>query len=244
MINTHFATLYEDSDDVIHASLKSVKPFYQTNSNNQKRRLENDSLMDIPDLVPDLGSDTSDSSDGLLGRNRKRTKRQREHKVPECVAKQSLSAKGDFADAARVMRSLTCITGRSSSESVLDLSVGSPVLIFFFTPTQIGSLRFFDQLNELTNVRIVGVTPDFPYRNECSFPILLDRRGELTKVLRVRDPLGGGVYPIPTVMLFDRQGNEVMKIQLGYDYNVYYDSSVENNLQTVLVDCIKYTNTL
>ncbi|TID30281.1 hypothetical protein CANINC_001161 [Pichia inconspicua] len=246
MIDSQLITLYEDSDDVINASLKSVISCVRESNIGQKRRCESEILSDVPDLETDTSLDESDNDTiGFSKCNRlKRLKRQREHRMPDCVAKQTLFEKNTLTDVACVIDDLACIGGGDCKESRMELTVGLPVLLFLFTPSQIESLCFFDQLNGLTTISVVAVTPDFPFRNEHSFPIVLDRSGKLAKVLRVRDPLGGGIYPIPTVIVFDRHGEEVVRVQLGYDYQVYYDSSIENNLQTVLIDCINYTNTL
>jgi hypothetical protein len=57
----------------------------------------------------------------------------------------------------------------------------------------------------------------------------------------IQSPVGGGIFPIPSIFMFDRYQKEVMRIMLGYDFNVYYGSNASNSLQKVLADTVDYT---
>lgn len=91
------------------------------------------------------------------------------------------------------------------------------------------------------NIQIIGITPEYRYYNNQSYPIILDTNGKVSKALNIRNPLGGGIYPIPSMFLFDRHKQELMRIKLGYDQGVFYDSSLKNNLLSVLMACVDYT---
>lgn len=256
------ALFYEDSDDLINASKTAtgIPPanisHYHSLLNvpvlapaiaGQKRvfDLMHDAVSeDVPDLESDANS-SDDSNSPCVVRDVKRYKHLREHKMPDCVAQQLRMDKSRLDDVVEVMKALNYVPSNSGMELRIDpefqlLTSKIPVMFFFFTATNLTSLKFFDMFTA-QNVSIIGVTPEFQYYNTNNFPIVLDKNGKLAKLLRIRDPLGGGVYPIPTIILYDRFQNEVIRIQLGYDYNVYYDSSIENNLQNVLINCINYT---
>lgn len=121
-----------------------------------------------------------------------------------------------------------------------------PTILFLFKTTDIYSLHCFESLlnNYRNQINILSLTPYFEYFNEYNFPIILDKDGLITKKLNLRCPVGGGIYPISSILIFSRNYKEILRIKLGYDYNKYYDSTDSNNIETVILNVIDYTLTI
>jgi hypothetical protein len=167
--------------------------------------------------------------------------------IPDIIIKQSCFEKINFSSVRQIFMGLSCIWPNSNKMyKVTDQNLNfhndhqMPILLFLFDYSNLTYLKFFE-IFKSKNIRIIGITPEFNYFNHESFPIILDNAGKIAKLLKMRNPLGGGVFPIPSIFLFDRFQKEIIRIKLGYDYNIFYDSTLKNNLQKVLIDSIDYT---
>lgn len=111
-------------------------------------------------------------------------------------------------------------------------------LVFLFDCSNINHLPLLESFVS-NNVSVIGITPTYDLFNEQSFPIVLDPKGKICKLMKLVNPLGGGNYPVSSIVLFNGNGREMVKIRLGYDYNILYDS-LENNLSNVIHECITF----
>ncbi|QPG73789.1 hypothetical protein FOA43_001103 [Brettanomyces nanus] len=99
-------------------------------------------------------------------------------------------------------------------------------------------------LSNYSTLFIFGVTPSsWSRRNHFDFPILVDESGIIGKKLRILDPLGGGIYPLNCLFIFDRYGDELIKIRLGYDEGLYYNDR-DRTLELVLRQTCRYAESI
>lgn len=186
----------------------------------------------------------------ICTRNLKRTRIASDsirQKIPDIIIEQAHLEKSNLGEIFHEFDQLEYIPSNSNSRIRLNrLDLNStfkttevPILMFFFDCSNMSYLKLLNQFSD-KNIKIIGITPTFNYINNQSFPIILDERGHIAKLLNLRNPVGGGIFPIPSILLFDSTMEEVFRIKLGYDYNLYYDSSIEKNLQSVLVQAIDY----
>lgn len=96
-----------------------------------------------------------------------------------------------------------------------------PVVAFFFKPNDVLWLDLCNTLNmDHPNVLVVGVTPSIHGVQIYNFPIVVDHSGAICQRMGLRDPLGGGIYPLSAFVIFDRNGGEVARFRIGYDNDV------------------------
>lgn len=168
------------------------------------------------------------------------------HEAPDVVIRQRDLEKSHLSAVFRHLPDFRFVASNSNrilplGNQVDCLNLGMPVLLFFFDCSTTSLFGLFNTLPQM-KVAVFGITPYFKSHNDNCFPIVLDNHGSLSKQLGIRNPVGGGVYPIPSIFLFDRNQNEVLRIKLGYDYNVFYNSSPEKNLQKVLLEAVEYVS--
>ncbi|KAG0683539.1 hypothetical protein C6P40_000051 [Pichia californica] len=260
--NNSFSFIYEDEDDCINAPRGIKREYnnrrnvispliqYQQNHVTFNLNTEDNEISDI-----DVGSKRkrldSPSNFGICSTNFKKSKIANNNNdnqlIPNIVIKQSNFEKSNFNDVLNNIKEIKFIQPNSQIQSVIN-SINSdliydkniPLLIFLFDYSTISYLKMFEIFKN-KNIKIIGITPRFEYYNEQSFPIIIDENGEISKLLNIRDPVGGGIYPIPSIFLFDSFKDEIFRIKLGYDFNIYYDSTIKGNLQNVLFEGIEYT---
>jgi len=93
------------------------------------------------------------------------------------------------------------------------------------------------------NIRWIGVTPStWSDSNDLPFPLVLDSAGHIARKLGMLDPLGGDVYPLNSILIFDKDGVETFRLRLGYDRGLYYDDGEEHSLLEVLLEVLTYCN--
>lgn len=133
-------------------------------------------------------------------------------KLPNCVIHQVLNPKNVVYD---------ILPGRQKNQL--------PVVAFFFKPNDTKWLDFCDSLNMMhSNILIIGVTPSIKGIQIYNFPIIVDHNGEICQRMNLRDPLGGGIYPLSSFVIFNKFGFEVARFKIGYDKNI-----IENIYQIV-----------
>ncbi|KAG7755839.1 hypothetical protein KL911_001896 [Ogataea haglerorum] len=166
--------------------------------------------------------------------------------VPEVVIKQAHLPKSnvfDLLDVATDNDDMHFLGPESDTKIVFDqhrANFSLPMVLFFF-----GAADCDSQLLQLMDSArfhgyVLGVTSSYDGSNSYNFPILVDSRGELAKHLGVTDPLGGGTYPLASVMVFNRDGLELVKILVNYDHNKYFGSG--QSLQQVIEETLEYIN--
>lgn len=166
--------------------------------------------------------------------------------IPDVVIKQQYDEKSNLNDIFEAMDGMKFIKPNSNTEVKLKRDFSDftnnkiPILLFTFNSSDLSYLKFFEYFKSV-NIKIIGVTPEFKYYNDFTFPILLDENGTISKLLNLRDPLGGGIFSIPSVVVFNRFQRELGRIKFGYDFNVHYDASVENNLQKIITELVDFS---
>lgn len=158
--------------------------------------------------------------------------------VPKVIKSQLTNDKIHWSELYDIIDSFRCILPHSDVESSSIQCDKMIKLVFIFDYSNIRHLPLLEEFKN-DNVSVVAITPNYDLYNEQSFPIVLDKSGQVSKFLRLSNPVGGGIYPIPSVLLFDQRGKEMVRIRLGYDYNIHYDAVV-NNLSNVLHECITF----
>ncbi|KAG7861662.1 hypothetical protein KL939_000683 [Ogataea angusta] len=166
--------------------------------------------------------------------------------VPEVVIKQAHLSKSnvsDLLDVATDNDDMYFLGPGSDIKTVFNqhnAQFSLPMVLLFFGAAECDSqlLQMMDTAH--FNGYVLGVTSNFHGPNSYSFPILLDSRGVLAKRLGVTDPLGGGTYPLASVMVFNKDGLELVKILVNYDYNKYFGSA--QSLQQVIEETLEYIN--
>lgn len=241
-----YAFIYEDDDDCIHAQ-RGVKREHTSelitplSTYNYTHKLYNHN-----DQLDNVGSKRrriNNTADSGLCSSLKKSKTGR--RIPEIVIKQAHLEKSQLKDIFETFVGLEYIPPKCGNKTMLDKESADffenriSVLLFLFDCSNFSYLKFFELFPQ-KNIKVIGITPEFGLYNDQSYPIVLDKNGDIAKQLSIRNPLGGGIYPIPSIILFDSSQTEIFRIKLGYDYNVYYDSSVENNLQSVLIEGVNY----
>lgn len=266
MTRPPFDFIYEDSDDSIHLPVRGHKRQFEQDTYDPQSFVGTP-MSNF--AIPDLGSNMTFNASNLkkvpnLRETSKSLKRRRSGEklssdsllknyrvsnnvpTPEVVLKQLHLQKADLGTVFQAFCGLQCVLPCSGDVITLDdRSLGSlrsdiPVLMFFFDFANVSWLKFFELFRE-KNIKVLAVTPHYDYFNPQSFPIILDKDGLVTKLLSIQNPVGGGVFPIPSIFLFDKYQQELMRIKLGYDYDVYYSSNVSNSLQKVLCEAVDYT---
>lgn len=169
--------------------------------------------------------------------------------IPDIVIKQLHLEKCKLSSILEILEGLKYIKPSSSNELDIDKDMIGYInnrlttIFVLFDCSTVKFVKYF-KLFQRMNLNIVGITPEYKYFNDCPFPILLDRHGNISKQLGLRNPIGGGIYPIPSIVIFDKSQNEVVRIKLGYDHNIYYDCSSANNLHSLLDNIINYTTSV
>lgn len=140
-------------------------------------------------------------------------------RTPECIIKQILNEKNEIND---------ILPGRQKDQL--------PVVAFFFKPNDTKWLEFCDSLNLIhANVLVIGVTPSIRGVDIYNFPIVVDHSGGICQKLNLRDPLGGGLYPLSSFVIFNKFGLEVARFKIGYDENIIENiNQVVNYIKTFL----------
>lgn len=248
-----FSFVYEDDDDCINAKKSnkrghSYNPVFEFNvpnlntNNNIINIKENDKFVENKKRkIDDLNNSNH------CNQYCKKFKYNQHIIVPNIIMKQVHLTKFNLNNIINELKVIKLIKPNSKiplsiNKDYLDLFNNSyqiPTLLFLFDYSTLSYLRNFEAFKD-KNINIIGITPNYDYFNEQSYPIIIDNNGEFIKNLNMRDPLGGGIYPIPSIFLFNSSNEEVLRIKLGYDYNIYYDSTVQGNLQNVLLQCINY----
>lgn len=245
-----FAFIYEDDDDCIHAQ-RGVKRGHmselQTPLSTYNHTHELYNHKESQDNVGSKRRRMNNTADSGICRNLKKPKTGQI--IPEIVIKQAHLEKSDLKNVFETFLGMEYLPPKCGNKTSMNRESADffnnkiSVLLFLFDCSNFSYLKFFEMFPQ-KNVKVIGITPAFNYYNEQSYPIVLDKHGEIAKQLHIRNPLGGGIYPIPSIVLFDPSQTEIFRIKLGYDYNVYYDSSVEKNLQNVLIEGIDYALSL
>lgn len=266
MTGSPFDFIYEDSDDSIHIPLRGQKRRFDLDVLDMVPLV----TLSQPNLIPRVSDYASSSplkerKKATIGTQlkpkcrhesteldidspsqRRAYKRSRTGPVPDVVVRQLHLDKADLLPVLDKFQGLQCVLPGSGEVLTLDkkslgpLRCDVPVLMFFFDFANVSWLKFFELFRE-KNIKIIAVTPQYNYFNPQSFPIVLDKNGVVTKLMGIQSPVGGGIFPIPSIFMFDRYQKEVMRIMLGYDYNVFYGSNASNSLQKVLADTVDYT---
>ncbi|KAH3674111.1 uncharacterized protein OGAPODRAFT_16587 [Ogataea polymorpha] len=166
--------------------------------------------------------------------------------VPDVVIKQAHLPKSsvfDLLDVATDNDDMYFLGPESDTKIVFNrhnANLSLPMVLFFFGAAECD----FQLLQMMDSAHfpgyVLGVTSNYHGSNSYGFPILLDSRGILAKRLGVTDPLGGGTYPLASVMVFNRSGLELVKILVNYDYNKYFGSG--QSLQQVVEETLEYIN--
>lgn len=166
--------------------------------------------------------------------------------VPDIVIKQACNNKSHLIEVLGGFNGpVNYLSSNNSQASIADLGTvmhpNVPMVLLLFSYShkrQIGEL-----LNRIADNRCVwlGVTPNtWGESNDMACPIVLDPHGQITKSLGLLDPLGGGVYPIDSLVVFSAKGDEIIRIRLGYDLGLYYDSTGEDTLDVVIHQALEY----
>ncbi|KAH3668485.1 hypothetical protein OGAPHI_002239 [Ogataea philodendri] len=166
--------------------------------------------------------------------------------IPDVVIRQAHFAKSnvfELLDTANASEDMYFLEPGSSLKIPFNQRVSSfslPMILTFFGVSKVD----YQLLDLMTDSQfegcVLGVTSNYEAKNNYNFPILVDTRGVLARHLHLSDPLGGGTYPLASVMIFDRQGVELVKILVNYDYKKYYSS--DNSLREVFQDVLEYIN--
>jgi len=95
--------------------------------------------------------------------------------------------------------------------------------------------------NVSKNITWIGVTPStWNDLNDLPFPLVQDSDGRISRKLGMLDPLGGDVYPLNSIIIFDKNGVETIRLRLGYDSGLYYDFGEGHSLPETLSDVLNY----
>lgn len=246
--NDAFSFIYEDDEDAIHINRGLKREFH---SDFAFPLLPTPTVSEpfnsiLRERVPNFKKRKACSSLTENGDHSKSLKISKSNPTPDIVIKQICYPKSNVKEVLELFLGLECIASNSKTKYLLttsNIDINNnqiPTLLFFFDCSDLSHLKFLEMFSEY-NVKVIAITPDFKYYNAQSYPIVLDKHGKIAKLLSIRNPVGGGIYAIPSIFLFDRFQSEIIRIKLGYDYNVFYDSSLENNLQKVLMDAVIYT---
>lgn len=241
-----FNLIYQNSDDCVHTPPRGHKRVHSLEGEH------------VSTTTPFSSSTIQPKGCSLLFPGVKKKKTTEEKKVrlnkervvsnstPDIIIRQIYFPKVNFKMVIEQMKVLRYIPPNAGvSFPLLEkcdglLGAEIPLLLFLFDSSNLSYLKFYELFYE-KNIQIIGITPEYRYYNNQSYPIILDTNGKVSKALNIRNPLGGGIYPIPSMFLFDRHKQELMRIKLGYDQGVFYDSSLKNNLLSVLMACVDYT---
>lgn len=129
----------------------------------------------------------------------------RPDQIPNCVIEQLLHPKNHLED-------ITMVPSAKKSKAVV---------AFFFKPNDIQWIKYLNSsiLRYSDAIEIIGITP-------CSISIdaniqtIADEDGKICSRMNLRDPLGGGIYPISSIIIFNSSGAELVRFKVGIDEEI------------------------
>ncbi|OWB58274.1 hypothetical protein B5S28_g4284 [[Candida] boidinii] len=127
-----------------------------------------------------------------------------------------------------------------------------PIILIFFGP---GDDYFINKINsvqnklinEMKDVKFIGISASIGNNNTTTnnhsnnnypFKVIHDSGSKIIKSLNLLDPLGGGIYPISSILIFDSNGLETVK--LNYKYNHDFLNHSSNEFENLIYDVLDY----
>ncbi|GME68424.1 hypothetical protein B5S31_g4696 [[Candida] boidinii] len=131
-----------------------------------------------------------------------------------------------------------------------------PIILIFFGP---GDDYFINKINsvqnklinEMKDVKFIGISASIGdnsttttnnnnnnSNNNYPFKVIHDSGSKIIKSLNLLDPLGGGIYPISSILIFDSNGLETVK--LNYKYNHDFLNHSSNEFENLIYDVLDY----
>ncbi|OUM51377.1 hypothetical protein BVG19_g472 [[Candida] boidinii] len=124
-----------------------------------------------------------------------------------------------------------------------DLSTDTkPTILIFFGP---GDEYFINKINSVQNklinemkeVKFIGISAS-SQQQQLPFRVIQDSGSKIIKSLNLLDPLGGGIFPISSILIFDSNGLETVK--LNYKYNHDFLNHSSNDFENLVYEVLDY----
>ncbi|GME70741.1 unnamed protein product [[Candida] boidinii] len=117
-----------------------------------------------------------------------------------------------------------------------------PTILIFFGP---GDEYFINKINSVQNklinemkeVKFIGISAS-SQQQQLPFRVIQDSGSKIIKSLNLLDPLGGGIFPISSILIFDSNGLETVK--LNYKYNHDFLNHSSNDFENLVYEVLDY----